>query len=121
MANQHQGVRQPLGVEGERIARRLRAEDRRRHPARGEARVGGREHEVLDRGAQREQRHSPFGALAGGVGVPVEAFPREAAEDERRRARDLAVRRLDELVDARVRDGVLLEVASPLCAHPVRE
>ena len=64
----------------------LGAEDRRRDPARREAAVGGGEHEVLDRGAERQQRHAPLGPAAALVGVAVEAVPREAAEHERGRA-----------------------------------
>ena len=77
-------VREPLGRRASSASRRgFGAEDRRRDPARRVPGVGRRDHEVLDRGAERQQRHAELGALTGLVGVAVEAVPREAPEHER--------------------------------------
>ena len=116
-AHEDHGVGEPGVGQRERVTRFLGTEDRRRDPARRVPGVGGREHQVLDRGPERQQRHSPLGALANLVGIPVEAVPREAAEHERRCLDDLPVRRVDELVDPRRRDAVGLQVAPPARAH----
>ena len=114
-------VGEPLGRERQRVARGLGAEDRRRNPARREPGVRRGDHEVLHGGAERQQRHAPLGPLAGGVGVSVEPVPGQAGQNERRRAQKLAVRRLDQLVDARRCNAIGPEVGAPPLAHPGRK
>jgi hypothetical protein len=116
-ADHHHCVGEPFGVERQGVARFFGAEDRRRDPAGREAGVGRGEHEVLDRGAEGKQRHTPFRASAAFVGITVEPVPREAPHHERGRAGDLRIRRVDQLVDARGVDAVAFEVDAPARAH----